>query len=222
MTTIPLQVATIHRYMRETRFRPCEDIENVFLRIEGGDAKVTARIPASSTRYGHYTIKARVQLDGTAIQSANCTCPIGLRCKHINKVLLHIAGQVPIGGPDAENLQREERRRQYNRQMQHASVYLALACKSESDSGSDYRRSYYTKDNYDQEVLGVFFSPRQAVQCARAHVEELGYEIGEDDDDEEHFEFDSEEIGEYDEDNASDRVWIEQFAIEDASPRFHP
>ena len=42
----------------------------------------------------------------------------------------------------------------------------------------------------------------------------------EDDDDEASFVFDGSDIGEY-EDNAFDKVWVEQRAIEDASPHFH-
>jgi len=118
--------------------------------------------------------------------------------------------------------------------MEHASVYIALSCKSEIDSGSDYRRSYFIKENFDQQILGVFFSKSLANECAKNYVrDDLEYDLGEDDDDmdeeeeeevdsddEECFNWDSSDFGEYDDNNAFDKVWVEQRAIEDASPRF--
>jgi hypothetical protein len=69
--------------------------------------------------------------------------------------------------------------------MRRASVCIARVCKSEFDSGSDYRRSYFAMDNYDQEILGVFFSNSQANQCAKKYVKkDLSHNFPDDDDDE--------------------------------------
>jgi len=58
-----------------------------------------------------------------------------------------------------------------------ACVYIAHACKSELDSGSDFQ-SYYFKENYDHETLGMFFTLARANQCAKNYVEnELGYDL---------------------------------------------
>ena len=93
-------------------------------------------------------------------------------------MLRRIAAPEPIRGPSQRVLQRAARRQQYLDQMERASVYIALACKSELDSGSDFRRSYYVKDNFDQKILGVFFSLAQANQCAKEYCrDELGHEV---------------------------------------------
>lgn len=239
MTNIPLRRATIHAYMGSNDFNSCRSISNIHLRNQNnGTATVIARIPASSTRQGHYEINVTLRTNGSEILWSSCTCPIGYRCKHVYKVLCRLAEAEPIGGPDPETLQREARRQRIANQMEHASVYIAFTCKSELDSGSDYRRSYYIKDNFDQEVLGVFFSKANANECAKAYVrDELGYEIDEHDDDEHDdddemeeendsddelsFVWDASDLGEYDDMNAFDKVWVERRAIEDASRHFH-
>jgi hypothetical protein len=50
---------------------------------------------------------------------------------------------------------------------EHASVYIAFACKADMDSGSDYRYSATCKENFEQETLGVFFSVNAANRCAK-------------------------------------------------------
>ena len=105
------------------------------------------------------------------------------KCKHVHKVLCRIAesSSRPIGGPDQSHLAHVEKRQRLAEQMEHGSVYIAFACKSEMDSGSDFRRSFYVKESFDQEVLGVFFSKKQANQCAKEYVQnELGHEIDDD------------------------------------------
>ena len=53
----------------------------------------------------------------------------------------------------------------------------------------------YVKDNFDQEVLGVFFSKAEDNCCANDYVEEgLGHEADKDDDED-----DDEDYEEYDE-----------------------
>ena len=237
MTSIPLSTATIQGYGSQPR--GCQEISKIHLEydIDSDAAEIEARIPATTSNHGYYVISVRVQSDGSRILGTRCTCPVGgymAKCKHVHKVLCRIAESVsrPISGPDQAHLAQVARRNRLVQQMQHASVYIAFACKSEIDSGSDFRRSFYVKDSFDQEVLGVFFSKKQANQCAKEYVQnELGHDIdededdgdeemSEDDDDDESFVFDGSDIGEY-EDNAFDKVWVEQRAIEDASPRFH-
>lgn len=167
MTSIPLTMSTVRDYMGGASYNPCRDISNIHVRHEGHSAKVVARIPASSTRQGHYDVEVSLRPNGRAILDSTCSCPVGYRCKHVYKVLCRIAAPEPIGGPDRHTLQREARRRRQAEQMEHASVYIALACKSEMDSGSDYRRSHFIKDNFDQKILGVFFSKTLANQCAK-------------------------------------------------------
>jgi hypothetical protein len=237
MTSIPLGRSAIRAYAGDaSSHRGCRDISSIYLAGFSADrltASVAARIPASSTtRQGHhYEIQVWVRADGSSVVGSSCTCPAGDRCKHVHKVLCRIAQpEPPIGGPDREARERLERRRRLAEQARHASVYIAFACKSDYDSGSDYRRSHWAKDSFDQEVLGVFFSRSLANQCAKDYVRnELGHALEDDDDDmdgsgsdgEADFEYDSSEFGLYREgDNAADKVWVEEHAIEGASPQF--
>lgn len=234
MTTIPLTTEIIRAHIGRQSFSGCDDIAKILCRTTAtpeNTASIEARIPASSTRQGSYSISIQVQSDGSRILSSTCTCPVGYKCKHIYKVLCRIASsrRDPLPGPSPQDLVREARRQQYAEQLEHASVYIAIACKSELDSGSDFRRSYYIKDNVDQEILGVFFSKRLANQCARDY---LGMddedEMDDDDDDDEDIESDDEasftydgsDEGDHDEENMYQKVWVERRAIEDATPRF--
>ena len=159
----------------------------------------------------------------------------------INKVLHRIRNsrESPIPGPSQQQIQQQiNRAAQFRR---GAYVYLAITSKSEVDSGSDYRYSQNINDNYDQEILGVFFSLTAANQCAKYYVQnELGQDADEDDDrgdemddekddeddnedDLEEFCWDGSDKGVYEEGvNAYCKVWVECRAIDDATPRFHP
>lgn len=233
MTSIPLQPRTIRRYLGGDRFNSCQNISNIHLQFDDNsfEATVEARIPASTTRQPHYTIKIQLRNDGSEILHSSCTCPIGARCKHIHKVLCRIADSPvdPIKGLDREIQAHRAKCRRLADQMEHASVYIAFHCMSECDSGSDYRRSYWVKEKFDEEILGVFFSKALANQCAREYVrDELGVEMDDDDEDDEDDDADDEEdAGSYvydgedcPEGNSFDKVWVERRAIEDASPRF--
>ena len=236
MTSIPLQYATIRSYLGTTDFNSCQEISRIHLEynVDRNEAEVEARIPAATTRQGEYRISVRVRPNGSAILGSRCSCPVGSKCKHIFKVLRRVArsSQEPICGP-APGHSRADRRaasRRRSEMLEHASVYLACACKSELDSGSDFMVSMYVKDNYDQEILGVFFSKQMANQCAKEHVLELGYELDAEDneededldsDDEENFVWDGSDFGECNDENSFDKVWVERHAIEDASRRFH-
>ena len=106
-----------------------------------------------------------------------------------------------------------------------AVVYIAFTCKSEFESG-DYRYSYFHKDKFDEEMLGVFFSLEQANKCARNYTtEEFGVNLDDDDFDQENdiFEFDScdSDCGDGHNCNYYNKVWVECKPIEDASRRFH-
>ncbi|GAX13083.1 hypothetical protein FisN_2Hh591 [Fistulifera solaris] len=165
--------------------------------------------------------------------NSSCTCPILSKCKHIHKVLYRIrqSRDIPIPPPSAQHLERVARRERLADQMEHASVYVAFACKSELNSGSDYYRSQFVRDKYDQEVLGVFFSLKEANLRAKNHVrEELGHEVDDDDEEEDddddddygedEFDWDDEDFGP-DDNNEYNKVWVDRFAVEDASRRFH-
>ena len=164
------------------------------------------------------------------IVNSSCTCPVGYRgCKHINKVLLRIRNSrnSPIPSPSREHLEAQRRIRNQQIQMARgACVYIAYACKSEP-GGSDF--SYQsTKDKFDEETLGVFFSRRQANMCAKNYIiNEL--ELLDDDDfndeamDYYNFEYDGQEYGhEPSGYGYYHKVWVECKAIEDASPTFRP
>lgn len=237
MTSIPLTSAAIKAFIGQEGFNPSQDITSIHATCATNSnvVEVEARIPASTTRQGHYTVTVRLQNDESpSILGGGCTCPIGYKCKHIYKVLRRVkqSCQNPIQGPSAAHLARVARHRQLAEQMDHASVYIAYTCKSQLDSGSDYRRSYYTIDSFEQETLGVFFSKRAANQRAKEYVRDFltagNYEEEDEDDmydsdeDAETFVYDESDLGEYCDDypNAFRKVWIERQAIEDASPRF--
>jgi hypothetical protein len=125
------------------------------------------------------------------------------------------------------------------RVIKHASVYMATACKSEFDSGcgSNYCRSYYVKEKYNQQILVVFFSAAAANACAKAYRNKLcGDDDEEDDDDDddndeensdiddddlELFCYDGSDDHKFDDQYGFDKVWVERRAINDASRDFH-
>lgn len=188
---------------------------------------VQAKIPAASTRQGMYDITMYIRPSGSEILDAFCTCPVSRKCKHIHKVLKRVEQSVqnPIPGPGlaARARRRAEAQRRAD-MLEHASVYIAFTCKSEVDSGSDFRRSMYAKESFEQEILGVFFSKQQANQCAKNYVEENFEEEEEEEQEEEEYEFDDDESFVWEDENCEgmefDKVWVERRAIEDASPRF--
>lgn len=188
MTTINLTSDIIRAYLGNKNYRGCQDIEDIFCRdaTNNGEIKVMAKIPASSTRQGSYSICVEVTRSGDEIKRTTCTCPILRKCKHIAKILHRIreSRHIPIPGPSKKVLELEAKAQRYSDKLNHASVYVAIACKSELDSGSDFRRSMFVKDNVDQEILGLFFSLKAANQCARDHLAEIEDENGDDEDDE--------------------------------------
>jgi len=237
-----LTASAIRSHMGGKSSRSCEEISRIYLQYTNDEDRgvivvlVEARIPASTTNQRLYAITIRVHANGRRILDSKCTCPIGDCCKHIHKVLRRISRSPnqPIGGPSQHHLNRVARRERLVDQLERASVYIAFACKSELDSGSDYNRSAHIKENFNQEVLGVFFSSARANQCAKEYIEgELGHEeeFDNDDDDEdsddddddygdgdngETFSWEDEDSGEHE----FDKVWVERRPIEDASRRF--
>jgi hypothetical protein len=175
MTTIPLRTEVIRSYLG-TVFNPCCEFSSI--RCEPSNdprattIRVKAEIPAATTRSGIYIVSVIVDRDGSNITWSYCSCPqgggVGGKCKHVYKVLCCIA-QGPIAEPTPEEAPR----------LRHASVYIAIACRSELDSGSDLARSWLIKDNVDQEILGIFFSKKEANECAKEHLE---LEMDDDDD----------------------------------------
>jgi hypothetical protein len=107
-----------------------------------------------------------------------------------------------------------------------------MTCKSEFDSGSDYKYSRHCKDKYDEEILGIFFSLAAANRCARARYCEMCDEDGdeeeeEDEEDEEDEDEDSNEPFTWEQEvpeegNEVSRIYVEQRHVEDASDNFHP
>ena len=236
MTSIPLSIDTIQAYAgRASRHEPCEEISKIHLEYDiDSNVVIEARIPARAFTQSYFVISP----DGSSILESRCTCPAATmdakRCEHIHKVLCRIADSPsqPISGPGQAHLSLAARRNRLAQQMENASVYVAFTCKSEEDSFSDYRRSWLLKDNFDQEVIGVFFSKKRVIQCDRDYVQhELGHDIGEEDDDgsDDHMSDDNDDddsfvfdgsMHDY-EGQSFHKVWIERRAIEDASPNFH-
>lgn len=95
-----------------------------------------------------------------------------------------------------------------------------MTSKSEIDSGSDYRRSRYVRENYDQLILGLFFSsingqPTYATDDSKMKKKKKMMIImvrGE------LFTWSNEESS-YD--DSYSKVWLEERAIEDASAACH-
>jgi hypothetical protein len=121
----------------------------------------------------------------------------------------------------------EQIRKHQERKFERCSVYIAMKCKSEFDSGSDYRRSQYCKDKYDEKILGIFFNLSKANKCARQHKQEINDEEVDSEDDEEEEEaeedmepycWEDEEIGD---DNSTTKVYVLQKPVDDASSLFH-
>jgi hypothetical protein len=118
-------------------------------------------------------------------------------------------------------------------QPQAAAVYIVLQALSEPERGY-LNHDEDAKENYNPEILGVFFSLRQANQCARMALQELKRECCHSNDDEAssssgdtaNDEDDSSPIQwkskEPPLDNSSGvpTVWVEYHDIRDASQRF--
>jgi hypothetical protein len=102
-------------------------------------------LPSGTTNQRNYEISVRLHPQENSIYSSSCTCPILDICKHIHKVLYRIRQwrEIPIPPPSAQHLEQVARRERLADQMEHASVYVDFACKSELDSGSDYYRSQF-------------------------------------------------------------------------------
>jgi hypothetical protein len=107
----------------------------------------------------------------------------------------------------------------------------------------------FLKESFDQDILGIFFSLAKANQCAKAYVrDELGHGIDDDSDEdnseeaEEDHDDDDDSNDDDDDSNGSDdsdcdeefawedenyeghefdKVWVESYAIGDASRKFH-
>jgi hypothetical protein len=233
MTAIPLRTNTIGAYLGTHAFNGCGEISSIRCKPSTDHRDVTmvveARIPASSTRQKSYDVCVLVHRDGSNIIFSSCSCPqgnTGGKCKHVFKVLCRIA-QGPIAGPTHQVLAREAHQHRCAEKLLHCSVYVAIACKSQLHSGSDYRRTYF--DNVDQEILGIFFSKKKANECAREHVksddeddeDEVGEDISVDSEDEETFVYDGSDEGDYNDENMFEKVWVERRLIEDASHQFH-
>lgn len=206
-------------------------------------ATIEACIPATTSFERYYKIVVDVDENGSRIIDSRCTCPVGYKCKHIHKVLCRItlSGDAPILPPSKQVQRDEHRARQLAR---GCCVYLAICCRSEINM-RDYLGS--PKD-FDQKILGAFFSMKQANECARAYVmEELDQASKEEKEEEvvvaeekedrdgsqgrmedggdwegyeEEFAWDGSDDGDYEGINFL-RVWVERRAIEDASTDFH-
>jgi uncharacterized Zn finger protein len=198
-----------------------------------GVIKVEARCVAQSTNQGFYDVVIEARNTGVII-SSSCTCPMGsLCCKHCCAVLV-IAATTTIDQNPAFIQRNAKRQRTADLLRQNVKVYIALKSMSEWDSGSDYNMSRYVRENFDTEILGVFFKLKAANKRAKEAASELGFgdeeeeeeeeeaedeaKEEEDDEDEEMFSWSNED--QMDEDYF-DRVWVEERPLEDASPQFH-
>lgn len=230
MTTIPLRSQTIKNYMGNQSFNGCQKISRIHVtRTWNGMFNVEARIPGSTTSSSYYEIQVMISPQ-CQIVGSSCSCPVVYRCKHINKVLLRIRNSKnsPIPSPSREHLEAQRRIRTQQIQIARgACVYIAYACKSEP-GGGDFSYSPSTKDNFDEETLGVFFSRRQANVCAKNYIINALELLDDDDFDDEamdyyNFEYDGQEYGhEPSGYGYYHKVWVECKAIEDASPTFRP
>lgn len=119
--------------------------------------------------------------------------------------------------------------------MKHAKVWIAMTCQSEMDRGDTWGRYQgIVKEEFDHEILGVFFSRQEADNFAEKYVyEKTGFREEYDDDedyvDEEDsdsddfsrsYEFSGEAMDLFDEDGTFMKVWVEAHPIEDASKHF--
>ena len=196
---------------------------------------VEAEFNAQSSNQGVYNVKLTALRQNGLLISSSCSCPIGEsgHCKHACRLIeLAITQHIPV---NPVYLQRSrKRRRQQDLIAQGVSCYIALASKSELDSGSDWNYARSVKDNYDQKILGIFFSRRAANKRAKEMAAELGWEDDEDEDENEDGDEDEDGNGEDDElfiwSNEEDpdldeqffeKVWVEERPIEDASAQFH-
>ena len=103
-------------------------------------------------------------------------------------------------------------------------MYIVFESRSGTDSGSDYGRSRYVRENFDCTALGVFFGLGAANSFAKEHVESVhGYgdededEDAEDEDNVEPYMWDNSDSAEED---TFDSVWVEMQAVLDATPAF--
>jgi hypothetical protein len=209
--------------------------------VDEGTVTVKAKFESQSTNQSTYFVKIIANTNNGSIKKYQCSCPVGGCCKHCCRTLIEsIKRRIP---ENPEFMRRDAKRRRTERLLDDGvSVYIAITSKSETDSGSDYRRSRDIKENFDQEILGIFFSRKKANDCAKQHViDELDYDYddgkedeeddGENDDDENGDDDDevSDDDGElftWDNEEACEeywfsKVWVEERPIQDASPFFH-
>ncbi|CAB9523026.1 expressed unknown protein [Seminavis robusta] len=229
MASIRLTNNTIRSYLGGGRFHGSQAIVAISCRSVQNDdsmACVDAYVP-SSTGERTYNVSVRVRRDGSEIQSTSCTCPKGGPCKHIHRVLYRIRSsrRDPIPGPSAETLVREAQRRKYGVQVDYGTVFLAMACQSEIDSGSDFGEPTPEKSNVDQKILGVFLSKRKANQCAREYLLGVEAKMENDSDDadsdsEETFWYDGSDDVDFELENMFPKVWVERRIVEDATLPF--
>lgn len=120
-------------------------------------------------------------------------------------------------------------------------MWIAMTCKKKADDGDRRRYRYFgpDEDELDHQILGVFFSRIEADECAKEYVEkELDYKEDDDSDDDEmekddedddddfqySFEWDGEDYDIFEEDERFrmlySKVWVERYAIEDATIHF--
>jgi hypothetical protein len=225
MTSIPLKPETVHSYMNfgeERKFNGCKEIQSIFCREDNpSQLTVEGRIPSISTPFDPYYICVIVEKDGSAIHSTACNCPVGLKCKHINKVLQRI-----VDSTNNPLLERPSRKRK--NEDTTASVYIAFAYQyfQYADSLNYDCEQYCIDESEGYEILGMFFSKRAANRCAKGRAYPLD-ELDEDDEDDSLdvslFEFcDDDPTEEYDRvDMTFEKVWVECRTIEDATPDFH-
>lgn len=193
------------------------DVDNERIIIE-------AVFRAQSSNQGKYDVKIVAESVTGEILSIQCSCPVGGCCKHCCRVLVESTRRQIASNPTYIERDAKRRRTEILKQ-QKISVYVVISCKSESDSGSDYHHSRYVKENFDQQILGIYFTRSKANKLAKEHVAELKDDEEDEEDDEDD---DNEDVdlfswsdGDECEEDSFTKVWVEERPIEDASREFH-
>lgn len=189
---------------------------------------VEAQFTAQTSNQGTYNVKLVAREHDGRFLSATCSCPIGGGggCKHICRLYELAMTQDVLPNP-AYLHRANKRRRQEDLIAERVCCFVAFASKSEIETG-DWNSSVDRRENFDAEILGIFFKIHAANALAKEHARDLGFEDdeeeGEDEDEDE--DEDEEDLFAWDNEEEADeywyhKVWVEKRAIEDASPLFH-
>jgi hypothetical protein len=199
-------------------------MDSIHSTVGADDEKITieAVFTAQPSNQGKYDVKIVANSATGEILSTTCSCPVRGCCEHCCRVLRESTRQIIVPNPMYIE-QDAKRRRTESLKQQAIAVFVIITCKSEPDSGSDYKRRRDVKDNLDQDILGIYFTRTNANKFAKKYAMELqgGIEEEDEDDDDE----DTDLFSWIDKDgceaHSCSKVWVEERPIEDASKEFH-